>query len=108
MFGRTMAAADRALAEVIDVVVVAESDDPGGQALRRAAAADYAPNLVIAGVTPSETRTEPLFAGKTAMAGRATAYVCRGSLCLAPTDDPVTVAQQIRSLAMPGRDAQPA
>jgi hypothetical protein len=95
-----LAAADRALGEPIDAVIAGNADDQLAVALRRAAAAPYQPDLVIAplstdhGVTPW-----PLFDGKAARDGVATAYVCRGYACDEPTQDPDRVRAQVAGLA---------
>jgi uncharacterized protein YyaL (SSP411 family) len=41
----------------------------------------------------------PLFAGKVAIGGVPTAYVCRGYACDEPTSDPQRVAAQVLGLA---------
>jgi hypothetical protein len=98
-FGRMLAAADRALGEPIDAVIAGSADDPLAVALRRAAAAPYQPDLVIAplstdhGVTPW-----PLFAAKDARDGVSTAYVCHGYACDEPTQDPDRVRAQVAGL----------
>jgi hypothetical protein len=105
-FGRMLAAADRALRPAVDVVVAGEPDDPRTVALRRAAAAPYAPDLVIAGLSAAALYGKrELFAGKTARDGVPTAYVCRGYACDAPTDDPETVSEQVRRLTAAGATA---
>ena len=107
-FGRMLAAADRSLADPVDAVVVGGAADDRALALRRAAAASYAPDLVIAALEPGGgTDDEPLvalslFDGKTARDGVPTAYVCRGYACEEPTSDPQRVAQQVAGLSRPG------
>jgi uncharacterized protein YyaL (SSP411 family) len=100
-FGRMLAAVDRSRGGPSDAVVASASpEDAAALALRRAAAQPYAPDLVIAGVTPgSSTFAWPIFADKLPRDGAATAYVCRGYACEAPTDDPATVAEQVARLA---------
>jgi len=99
-FGRMLAAADRALGEPIDAVIAGTGDDPLAVALRRAAAAPYQPDLVIAPLsTGSGVAHRPLFDGKAARAGVATAYVCRGYACDEPTQDPDRVRAQVAGLA---------
>ena len=100
-FGRMLAAADRALGEPIDVVVAGDPDDQRAVALRRAAAGPYQPDLVIAPLSANNdgTAARPLFEGKTAPDGVATAYVCRGYACDEPTIDPVRVMAQVAGLA---------
>jgi uncharacterized protein YyaL (SSP411 family) len=99
-FGRMLCAADRALRPAVDVVVAGERADPRSSSLRRAAAAPYEPDLVIATTAPGDDLGQrPLFAGKTARDGEPTAYVCRGYTCDAPTTDPGTVSEQVARLA---------
>ena len=101
-FGRMLCAADRALRPTIDVVVAGEPADPRSVALRRAAAAPYAPDLVIAGLPAGgPLGARPLFANKVPRHGVPTAYVCRGYACDAPTGDPAVVTAQVRRLAAP-------
>ena len=100
-FGRMLSAADRSLGEPIDAVIVGDANDPLGIGLRRGAGKPYQPDLVIA---PFAARDEsvagwPLFEGKTARDGLATAYVCRGYACDEPTHDPERVVAQVGSLA---------
>jgi hypothetical protein len=99
-FGRMLAAADRALGEKLDAVVAGDADDPRAVALRRAAAASYAPDLVIAPL-PVGPRLAgwSLFEGKVAREGAPTAYVCRGYACDEPTSDPELVRAQVAALS---------
>ena len=100
-FGRMLAAADRQLGEPLDVVVATGvAGDPAAVALRRAAAAPYVPDLVLTGVEAAVPHAGwPLYEGKVARDGHATAYACRGYRCDAPTADPGTLARQIAGLA---------
>jgi uncharacterized protein len=99
-FGRMLAAVDRALGEPIDAVIAGDGDDPGVVALSRAAATPYQPDLVIAPLSPGDAMAAwPLFEGKTARDGQATAYVCRGYACEEPTHDPERVVAQVAGLA---------
>jgi uncharacterized protein YyaL (SSP411 family) len=97
-FGRMLCGADRMLNEQIDVVVSA--DDPAdGRQLREAAAAAYAPDLVLTSVAPGDAHREwPLYRGKAARDDRATAYACRGYACDEPTQDPKHLTDQVRIL----------
>jgi uncharacterized protein YyaL (SSP411 family) len=99
-FGRMLAAADRALGEPIDAVIAGTGDDPLAVALRRAAAAPYQPDLVIAPLsTGNGLAPWALFDGKAARDGVATAYICRGYACDEPTQDPDRVRAQVAGLA---------
>jgi len=99
-FGRMLAAADRALGEPMDAVIVGEGDDRLAIALRRAAAGPYQPDLVIAPLSSDDgIAAWPLFEGKTRRDGLATAYVCRGYACDEPTTDPGRVLAQVAGLS---------
>jgi len=99
-FGRMLCAAGRFLGEPIDVVVAGgDPGDPGAAALRHAAARPYAPDLLIAAVSPGDEHAAwPLFVGKEPMEGVATAFVCRGYACDAPSGDPALVERQVAAL----------
>jgi uncharacterized protein YyaL (SSP411 family) len=101
--GRMLCVADRLLGEPLDVVVArATADDEVAVGLREAAAAPYAPDLVIGSVAPGDAHAEwPLFAGKVARGSAATAYACRGYACDEPTSDPERLVVQVRDLAAP-------
>jgi uncharacterized protein len=102
-FGRMLAAADRSLAEAVDVVVaVPRSDDPAAAVLRRAATRPYVPDLVLTSVAPGDPHAGwPLHDGKAPRDGQATAYACRGYACDAPTGDPEELGRQVRDLVSP-------
>ena len=98
-FGRLLAAADRALGEPFDAVIVGDPRDPRAVALRRSVGAAYAPDLVIASLPPDSAIAEwPLFEGKVPRGGAPTAYVCRGYACDEPTQDPHRAAAQVAAL----------
>jgi uncharacterized protein YyaL (SSP411 family) len=108
-FGRALCAADRALAEPVDAVVIGDSADAATRALLRAVAAPYAPDLVIAAHDPDDETPSgaalavmPLFEGKHARDGMPTAYVCRGYACEEPTTDPELAARQVTGLSRAG------
>jgi uncharacterized protein YyaL (SSP411 family) len=98
-----LAAADRGLRPAVDTVIAAA--DPGADgaiALRVAAATPYAPDLVVAAIAPGDaTSAWPIFAGKVPR-GTATAYVCRGYACEAPTEDPAIVVAQVAVISRGG------
>ena len=88
-------------------MVAVVTDPAEGDELRRSAAISYVPDLVIATVAAEDPHAEwPLFAGKAARDGRATAYACRGYACDAPTDDPARLAEQVRGLSAPDQPAR--
>ncbi len=108
-FGRMLSAVDRSLGEPLDAVVAGATDDPLAGELRRAVARPYAPDLVLAPMAdPGHSAADawlaklPLFDGKLARDGRATAYVCRGYACDEPASDPERAAQQVAALVSRG------
>jgi uncharacterized protein len=110
-FGRMLGAADRALAGQVDVVVASPTaDDTSATRLRCAALRPYAPDLVVAAWCPEDPGSGlgagrwPLFTEKGLRGGQATAYVCRGYACQAPTTDPATVERQVSELGAASGD----
>jgi uncharacterized protein YyaL (SSP411 family) len=104
-FGRMLCSADRALAEPIDAVIVGPRGDAAVTALGVAVARPYAPDLVIGPHDPAADgalAALPLFEGKAARGGSATAYVCRGYACDEPTGDPERAAAQVAGLSRRG------
>jgi uncharacterized protein YyaL (SSP411 family) len=98
-FGRFLSAADRSLAEPIDVVIAGDPAAADATALRTAVAQPYAPDLVIAPLA-EPVEGWPLFEGKEAPDGEATAYVCRGYACDRPTGDPGEAREGVARLAI--------
>jgi hypothetical protein len=100
-FGRMLSAVDRSLAAPIDAVIAGDPAARATAVLRQAVAEPYAPDLVIAAAPPDGSMTAwPLFEGKLARDGQATAYVCRGYACEAPTDDPMEAAAQVSRMTL--------
>ena len=100
-FGRMLSAVDRSFSAPIDAVIAGDPTDEATAALRHVVAGPYAPDLVIAHA-PSDGSMAgwPLFEGKVPRDGMATAYVCRGYACEAPTRDPHEAAAQVARLAL--------
>jgi uncharacterized protein len=100
-FGRMLTAADRLRGDQIDVVV-ASAAAGDGQALREAAIGPFVPDLVLTAVVEGDPHAGwPLYIGKEARQGRATAYACRGYACDEPTTDPAQLADQVLALGAP-------
>jgi hypothetical protein len=94
-FGHLLGAADTDVEGLVSVVLAGNPDTPSFAALAQGVAAVYVPSLVIAGSGADTALT----AGKTARDGRATAYVCRGFACDAPTDDATELTRQLQDAA---------
>ncbi len=102
-FGRMLCAADRLLGEQIDVVVAGKPTSAEARALREAAIGPYVPDLVLTAVAEGDDHAPwPLYAGKVAAGGRATAYACRAYACDEPTTDPSRLSEQVRALSRTG------
>jgi uncharacterized protein YyaL (SSP411 family) len=100
-FGRMLGAVDRSLSPPIDAVIAGTPGDGEAATLRRAVAGPYAPDLVIAAGPLGGAAAEwPLFEGKVPRDGQATAYVCRGYACEAPTTQPQEAAAQVARLTL--------
>ena len=100
-FGRMLCAADRALRPAVDVVVAGNPADPRSVALRRAAAAPYEPDLVIASITEGTTSApDRCSSARPRVAGSRPRMSTRGYACEAPTTDPATVSEQVARLAV--------
>jgi len=93
--------------------------DDGGDDLLAAAWARYQPFAVVAPVSadalPEAVARMPWLAGKGALGGRSTAYLCEGATCQAPAQSAAALLDQLDLLAAPperpvgfGRDRAPA
>lgn len=90
-FGHLLGAADAEVDGAVSVVLRGSPSAADFQALGRALADRYVPSLVLAGGTAADP---PLLTGKDARDG-ATAYVCRGFTCEAPTRDADDLKRQL-------------
>ncbi len=88
-----------------EIVIVGDAADAATQALLRAVYEIYLPNKVVARLDPTAEGTRPtlpLLAGKAAIDGKPTAYVCRNFACQKPTTDPAELAAQLRTAVKTG------
>ncbi|GAC1362983.1 MAG: thioredoxin domain-containing protein [Actinomycetota bacterium] len=98
-----LCALDFQLRRCKEVVVVSPEGDPGpaaggaglGAGLLREVWSRYLPNKVVAGAPPGIP--SPLLEGKTALGGKARAFVCEGYACRAPTEDPATLGRLLEA-----------
>jgi len=87
--GWGLAVAQAALDGPREVAIVGPPSDDIPGAMLRAARRGTAPGLVLAWAAPGSAAVDvPLLADRPARDGLATAYVCRGFVCDAPTTDP--------------------
>jgi uncharacterized protein YyaL (SSP411 family) len=94
-FGHLLGAADLAVDGAVELVLVGDPGAVDFRTLADVAGARYLPSLVLDAVTPRTARGGPLRDGRTAIGGRATAYVCRHATCDLPTSDPAVLAAQL-------------
>ena len=100
-FGRMLSAADRVLAEPVEVVIVPgdERDREAELALVRAAHSVPARNLtVVGGPAGSHSHTTPLLENRGSLGGLTTAYVCRNRACRLPVTSPEDVSTEVRTI----------
>lgn len=86
------------------IVIVGQPDRSDTQALHRVVAHSYLPFAIVLPVTPGHQQARLAHAlrflqGLTERDGRATAYVCEGFSCQAPTTEPDELARQLGALA---------
>ncbi len=97
-FGRLLAALDFHLSRKWEVAIVGEPGATETKALVDAVFARYRPNKVVAGRAPDDEAAAnlvPLLADRPTRDGKATAYVCEGYACQAPTNDPEELSRQL-------------
>jgi uncharacterized protein YyaL (SSP411 family) len=97
-FGHALGALDFALGRVREVAIIGEpgADDTG--ALLARVWGTYQPNRVVAMAAPGDRDAAaevPLLADRTALGGRATAYVCEHFVCQLPVTEPEELAAQL-------------
>jgi uncharacterized protein YyaL (SSP411 family) len=101
-FGHALGAAELVVHGATEVALVGIVGAPDFEALARETASHYLPSLVLAGGSGGDARTEemiPLLRDRETMAGKATAYVCRGYVCDTPVTDATSLGQQLERAA---------
>ncbi len=97
-FGRLLAALDFSASGTREIAVVGEPEAPDTKALLDIIYARYLPNKVVAGHGEDDAESAgliPLLAGRPTRDGLATAYLCEGYACQAPTTNPEELARQL-------------
>lgn len=81
------------------VVIVGERHEPATEALLRVVREGYHPNMITVFMPKSEQDTIakiiPLTATRSAIEGRATAYVCQNMVCQLPVHTPTALQEQL-------------
>jgi hypothetical protein len=98
-FGRSLAALDFHLGPPLEIALVWPADGPetGLAPLLREVRRRYLPARVVTGgpAGPAILDASPLLAGKGAIGGRPTAYVCERYACQAPTTEAADLGRQL-------------
>jgi uncharacterized protein len=97
-FGRYLSALDFHLGPVAEVALVwPPGEERSATSLRTTVFGRYQPNRVVVGAAEGAPAGAglPLLAGRTAVGGRATAYVCQHYVCQLPVSEPEALARQL-------------
>jgi hypothetical protein len=97
-FGRLLCALADHLRPGHEIAVIGDPGAADTQALLAELRRRYRPGDVLALAAPGDTEAQaaiPLLAGRTAVGGRATAYVCRDFVCNLPVTEAEALGQQL-------------
>ena len=97
-FGHLLCALDFSLSAPVEIAIVGDPASDETRALVSTASHIYLPNAVLAGKRDEDDGADdliPLLRDRTAMGGRATAYVCERLACRQPVSDPDELARQL-------------
>jgi uncharacterized protein YyaL (SSP411 family) len=95
-FGRLLAALDFYLGRPVELAVIGSPAEPQASRFLEVVSARYLPNRLIAvASTSSQHQPMPLLSDRRAIDGKATAYLCEGFVCQAPTTDALELARQL-------------
>jgi uncharacterized protein len=94
-FGRLLEALDFHLGRIVELAVIGELADPQTRRLLEVVREPFLPNRLVA-VAPTAGAI-PLLADRRGLDGKATAYLCEGFVCQAPTTDPAQLARQLEA-----------
>jgi len=98
-FGTALCALDLYVGPAREIAIVGDAEDDATRALVREVTAErYLPNAVLAVASPDDAASLEavgLLAGRVAVDGRPTAYVCEGFACKVPATTPEPLAAQL-------------
>ena len=95
-FGRLLAALDFHLGRPVELAVIGAPAEPRTRQFLAIVRSRFFPNLLVAvGTANGASRGVPLLADRPAIDVAATAYLCEGFACQAPTTDPVELERQL-------------
>jgi uncharacterized protein len=104
-FGYALSAAELAVHGATEVAILGVQGEAGFESLLHETSSRYLPSLVLVAGGGSGTSAEssndtlPLLRDRWLIGGRATAYVCRGNVCDAPTTDARVLGEQLERAA---------
>ena len=101
-FGAALCALDLLGGQARQIAIIGDLDDPRTQALIRAASERYLPDAVLAVASPSDDATLndiALLAGRAAVDGAPTAFVCEHFTCRLPVTTPEALRAQLSPAA---------
>jgi hypothetical protein len=105
-FGYALGAFDFYLAKPKEVVIISGGDADGAARLGREVWGRFMPNKVVALATGEDdgaaAELVPLLRERTALGGRATAYVCESYTCLQPAGTPEELGAQLEQAGQNG------
>ncbi|MFO1540562.1 MAG: thioredoxin domain-containing protein [Chloroflexota bacterium] len=78
-----------------EIAIVGDPADPATTALVAEVRRGYRTDRILAVAADPAASPVPLLAGRTAIGGRPTAYVCRGFVCRAPVTDPAALGRAL-------------
>ncbi|MCS7061615.1 MAG: thioredoxin domain-containing protein [Anaerolineae bacterium] len=94
-FGQWLVAYDLAINPPKEIALVGDPTSSATQALLDVVFDGFRPNQIVALKRAGETSPIPLLAGREAIAGQATAYVCRRFACQMPVAEPAALRKQL-------------
>jgi uncharacterized protein len=100
-FATWLSAAQLAVEGIVELAIAGPPDDAATDVLLAAAWAGGRSDLVVAVSADPDRSAIPLLAGRTAIDGRPTAYVCRAFACRLPVTEPAALAAQLATATGP-------
>ncbi len=99
-FGRLLAALDFHLGKPVELAFIGDPTSQDFRALVNVGLTRYLPNRLLAQSRAGENPLDiPLLRERSARGGRATAYLCEGFVCQAPTTEPGELQAQLENVA---------
>src|SRR5262249_42722701 len=96
-FGHLLCALDLYLASPYEIALIGAQGSNDTRELINTVFSQYLPNKVVALLEPGQNAKIKLLEGRSAIGGKATAYVCRNFYCEAPVTDAAKLNDQLLS-----------